>query len=391
MQEVGRIVISDGNELYKQREERIQAAINLKTPDHTPVICTECDFAWSFANISQREFMYDNDKMMMAYKKFYDEFQTDAAYFHPILFHPLFYALEFPCQINIPGEELPEDSVFQIVEKEIMSEEDYKYAKTRGYIWTVMHLLPKLRPGVSDVKNKFMDSIRLRFEDERTLANYNTFKEEWGWPLWYGGGMESPFSVLCLARSYKKLVHDIYRNPDIVKQTVNRFTKDIIKMSIGGCVANGVKRSVIGLHREGSSNFSLKIFEEIALPMIKEIVNAHVKENIITILHCDGDWNLNLPYLTELPKRKCVVDLDDSTDIFKAKEVLGDKFCISGNIMERLLTFGTPQKVEDYSKKLIDIVGEGGGFVLKGEAPREAKAENIKAMINVAQTYRVDK
>ncbi len=58
--------------------------------------------------------------------------------------------------------------------------------------------------------------------------------------------------------------------------------------------------------------------------------------------------------------------------------------------MERLLTFGTPQKVEDYSKKLIDIVGEGGGFVLKGEAPREAKAENIKAMVNVAKNCRAD-
>ena len=93
MQEVGWSVNLDDNELYKQREERIQTAINLKTPDRVPVICTECDFAWSFANMSQREFMYDNEKMMRAYKKFYDEFQTDAAYFHPILFHPLFYAL----------------------------------------------------------------------------------------------------------------------------------------------------------------------------------------------------------------------------------------------------------------------------------------------------------
>jgi uroporphyrinogen-III decarboxylase len=384
-------MISGGNELYKQREERIQTTINLKTPDHVPVLCTECDFAWSFANISQYDFMFNNDKMMIAFKKFYDEFQTDAAYIHPILFHPLFYALEYPCQIKIPGEDLPKDSVFQVVEKEIMTEADYKHAKDRGYVWIVMQLLPKLRPEFFDVKNKFMDSIRLRFEDERTLANYKTFKEEWGWPLWYGGGMESPFSVLCLARSYKKLVQDIYRNPDIVKQTVKRFTQDIIKMSIGGCVANNVKRNMIGLHREGSSSFSLKIFEDIALPMIKEIVNAHVKENIITILHCDGDWNPNLSYLTELPKKKCVIDLDDSTDIFKAKEILGDRMCISGNVMERFLAFGTPQKVEDYCKKLIDVVGEGGGFILKGEAPRESKIENVKAMIKTANSYRVDK
>jgi uroporphyrinogen-III decarboxylase len=49
----------------------------------------------------------------------------------------------------------------------------------------------------------------------------------------------------------------------------------------------------------------------------------------------------------------------------------------------------TPEEVEDYCKKLIDIVGDGGGFILKSEISREAKPENVRAFINVAKTYGV--
>jgi len=64
---------------------------------------------------------------------------------------------------------------------------------------------------------------------------------------------------------------------------------------------------------------------------------------------------------------------------------------IAGNLHEPLFVFGTPQKVEERCKKLIDVVGEGGGFILKGEPPHEAKPENIKAMTNKAKTYGIYK
>ena len=71
--------------------------------------------------------------------------------------------------------------------------------------------------------------------------------------------------------------------------------------------------------------------------------------------------------------------------------ILGDRVCIAGNLHESLFAFNNLQKVEEYCKKLIDIVGEGGGFVLKGEPPRESKIENIKAMVNTAKTYGIYK
>jgi uroporphyrinogen-III decarboxylase len=47
-----------------------------------------------------------------------------------------------------------------------------------------------------------------------------------------------------------------------------------------------------------------------------------------------------------------------------------------------LLNIGTPDQVKDYCRKLIEVVGKGGGFILDGATgvPDEAKPENVKAM-----------
>ena len=52
------------------------------------------------------------------------------------------------------------------------------------------------------------------------------------------------------------------------------------------------------------------------------------------------------------------------SELFKAKEVLGDVVCLQGNVPLSLLVSGTPDDVKDYCKRLIDRVGKGGGFIM---------------------------
>ena len=48
-----------------------------------------------------------------------------------------------------------------------------------------------------------------------------------------------------------------------------------------------------------------------------------------------------------------------------------------------------PEEVESYCKKLIDVVGEGGGFILSSgcTVPVDCKIENLKAMVDTAKSY----
>jgi len=63
--------------------------------------------------------------------------------------------------------------------------------------------------------------------------------------------------------------------------------------------------------------------------------------------------------------------------------------CISGDVPASLLTLGTPQEVSAYCRRLIDVVGEGGGFMLTTgcECPIDAKRENIRAMVETGKSY----
>ena len=56
-----------------------------------------------------------------------------------------------------------------------------------------------------------------------------------------------------------------------------------------------------------------------------------------------------------------------------------------------MLCVGSPGDVEAYCKKLIDVVGKGGGFILDGAIgiPDEARSENVRAMSDTVRRYGV--
>ncbi len=122
---------------------------------------------------------------------------------------------------------------------------------------------------------------------------------------------------------------------------------------------------------------------------MKKMTEAFAAEGLITVLHFDQDWTLNLPYLVDLPKKMCVCELDSTTDIFKAKEILKDHMCIAGDVPAALSSLGTTEEMEEYCKKLIDIVGKGTGFILSSgcTVPADCKYENFKMMIDTAKNY----
>jgi len=76
------------------------------------------------------------------------------------------------------------------------------------------------------------------------------------------------------------------------------------------------------------------------------------------------------------------------TDVYQMKHQHGDRLCFWGGIStQRLLPYGTTDQVKKEVKKMIDVVGERGGYFAAPahDIPADAKAENIAAMIEVLQ------
>jgi len=118
-------------------------------------------------------------------------------------------------------------------------------------------------------------------------------------------------------------------------------------------------------------------------------VHTFADAGLTTVLHFDTNWTAAFPWLRRLPARTCILELDSSSDIFKAKEILGDRMCIMGDVPATMLAFGTKDEVMSYCRRLITEVGKGGGFILSSgcSIPANAKAENVKALAEAADEW----
>jgi uroporphyrinogen-III decarboxylase len=91
--------------------------------------------------------------------------------------------------------------------------------------------------------------------------------------------------------------------------------------------------------------------------------------------------------ISDLPP-KSTIWFFDQTDMHRAKDVLGDHFCLMGNVPISMIKAGTADQVTEYCKDLIDYCGRGGGFILSpGCQIDQGKEETVRALIDVAKEH----
>lgn len=131
------------------------------------------------------------------------------------------------------------------------------------------------------------------------------------------------------------------------------------------------------------------IFDRFWWPHTKELVDALWSEHVVTFMHLDTDWGRYLPYWKQLPRGSYVLQLDSTTDIVAAKELLRGHAMFDGDVPAALQALGDAEDVEGYVKNLIDKVGYEGGFFLGTgcEVPLDCRFENLKAMVDTGKTY----
>ena len=282
-----------------------------------------------------------------------------------------------------PGRQLPNDSLPHYVETEAMTVEDYDDIIKLGWNAWGRKLLEEAGPVAVEKTIAW---------SERQIVQYRKEAQTWeerGIPTLVGAMVLSPLMTLSTSRSMTAFVLDIHRIPDKVQAVMDAMVDDFIETTIEVARLTGVPGAFLVLERGGCLNFPLRIFERFEFPYMKKMTEAFAAEGMITVMHLDSSWTLNLPYFRDLPKKMCVAELDSTTDIFKAKEILKDHMCIAGDVSATLSSLGTPADMEEYCKKLIDIVGKDTGFILSSgcTVPADCKYENFKAMIDTVKNY----
>jgi uroporphyrinogen decarboxylase len=370
--------------------ERIEAAVNLKTPGTatgaTPVAPLIIAFAGRCAGITQAEIFRSVQRWQQAQLRTYERIGACDLVFSV---WPGDLPTSEAMRCRLPGRELGDDDLFQIAEEEIMTRQDYEQIQRQGYTawFRNYHLrLRSLKPGSALGRAK----VTLQFVRMGLHIRSNVkFWQKRGIPSLFNTAAYPPFDFFSLARSLEPFVHDLFDCPESIQAASAASLPDMLATCKQTLKLTDGKRVCLYPMRSSASIISPKMFERFALPNLVQMVESFHRDGITTVLHCDGNWTPMLKFLKELPRASCIVELDGSTDIYKAKEILGDWLCLKGDVPATLLAMGEAEAVSEYCRRLIKDIGSGGGFILASgcEVPLNARVENVIALINAGRQF----
>lgn len=369
--------------------ERIDAAIALKPVDRVPIVPLMGTFSPRFQGVKLADMVRDMDLGRECLMRTFDDLGGwDATYFASSTGELGFSVMGMATKM--PGRELGEDELWQLDEREIMRVEDYDFILQNGWNAYLAHCFPRL--GMMGIPP---DEFLPRLGAVAAQGVKDTLAwEAKGVPVFAGMGANPPFEAISFTRSLKETMLDVYRRPDTLLAAMDRIVAETVPFTIQTfgelkkATRWGNRTAFVGATR--APFLSRRYFDRFFWPYLKRIVNELLAGGITPLLHFDSNWDAYLDHFLDLPKGEVILELDSATDIFEAKHILKGHMCLMGDVPPAMLKLGTPEEVTAYVKRLIDVVGEGGGFILSTgcDCPIDAKPENVRALIETGKTYR---
>jgi hypothetical protein len=404
---------------YQDRVGRFTKVIKLEKPDRVPVILPAGSFPLYYAGLTLKDAMYDNERLCQAYRKFMDEFESDTLS-SPMMV-PSGKASEIINSLTVkwPGHGLPDNtSMMQFVEGEYMKADEYDFFMEDLTDFILRRYLPRSlgalapfanfspTPFILGMANRFlgpavMPQVQAAY---RAIIDYGVETAKWmgpmmqfnreataaGYPSFFGGQSHAPFDILAdTLRGTKGIILDMYRQPEKLLKAIEKVTPMNIAVGLDGINMSGTPIVFFALHKGDDTFMSNAQYEKFYWPTFREVILGLIEDGATPLLFAEGRYDNRLEIIKDLPPGKVVWHFD-RTDMFRAKKILGDNACIAGNVPASLLCTGTPKEVKEYCRKLIEVCGEGGGFILTGGASIDkGDPDSLRAMTEAVMEYGV--
>lgn len=370
------------------RQERVAAVLAMEQPDRVPIVPQfVMGTALHLCGVSPGRGYSDPELAHTCMLRVFDEYGGwDALYETSPDVADSGLASRQPLRFLAPGRDLPDDAALQVHEAEVITLADYDLIADMGWA-------------------RFFDEVlacRLidgdRAQVEARIAPLEKLARDRCAPDWAARGVQPmyaamdahPFFALSLGRSLVRFTEDLYYRPKVVERVLPAMTRELIERFSRKVTASGIRGVLLGEERVSAFHYPPRIFERFWLPYTIQIVEAMWSMGVVTTFHLDTDFGKNLPYFRQhLPRGSYVLQLDHTTDIFAAKELLDGHGILHGDLPAALQSIGRPGDVAAYVEKLIDEVGYNGGLILGvacNTAP-DCKPENFRAFLETGRTH----
>jgi hypothetical protein len=358
---------------YEEHLNRVLSAVALERADRVPYISSGTAVNALLLGVPLSKYCTDMvlncDTNLKAQELIGETDGTQAPIFQPDILASCWLS-----EVKLPGRDIKENELWQIHEKELVLQSDYDEILESGFApWYMKFLATKLGDPLARSAEYFgyIGTAVGRFAQA-------------GIPCFCSGTFYTPFEMFSGGRSLQNfLIDDLLEIPEKIDEVfalAHEFNMQNFSQQLNN--PQGKPLAVwIGGWRGTPGMLNPVMFERFAWKYMVEIAEMVLDAGVIPMFHLDSDWSRGLHYFKQFPKGRCILALDGKTDIFKAKEIIGDHCCLMGDVPSQVLAFAKVDEVKDYCAKLLREVGPTGYIMSSGcDAPYNARLENLQAL-----------
>jgi uroporphyrinogen-III decarboxylase len=394
----------DQEQLYQQRLRRYITAMRNEKPDMVPIRPFVAEFTAKYAGYTCQEVAHDYQKAFDAALKTAKDFQWDAVVPNMVYVWTGLAQAAGLRYYGIPGIGIPHTTGFNYVEppedQAFMKADEYDALIDDPTAFLYNTWLPRVSTEVSQIgsASTYRSNLALVKSAMAMLSYFYAFgpqiarlRSECGVVSAIAGIFKAPFDILAdKLRGYVGLTMDMHTQPDKVLKACEALMPHLCH--VGLTTADPAKLVPIGfwMHRGCVPFINPKQFASHNWPTLKPIIEEFWKNGHQTLFYAEGKWKHHLESFRELPDRSIVFHCDQD-DIFHVHEKLREKFALSGGIPNVMLSFGKPEDVKTFCRRVIDEVAKDGGYIMDAGAimQDDTSIDNVRVMTQTVRDYGV--
>jgi uroporphyrinogen-III decarboxylase len=390
----------NSEQLYQERLARYLTAMRNEKPDRIPIRPFVAEATCRHAGYTCQDVSVDYRRAFEAAIRCARDFDWDAVVPNMVYVNLGLAMAAGLRYYGIPGVHIPPDIGFNYIEPSeeaaFMKADEYDelIRDPNAFLYNVW--LPRVYTEINrdGPAATYRHNLALVKSAMAMLEYFYAFgpqiqrlRTECGTVSAIAGIFKAPFDILAdKLRGYVGLMMDMHSQPRKVLQACEALMPHLCH--VGLTTADPAKLVPIGfwMHRGCVPFINPPQFASHFWPTLKPIIEEFWRQGHQTLFYAEGKWKHHFETFRELPDRSIVFHCDQD-DVFEVHRRLHDKFALSGGVPNVLLSFGTPDEVRAFCRRVIREVAAVGGYLADAGAimQDDTRMDNLRAF---TETFR---